>query len=122
MSYDDPNFAIRREDKLSEVAGAASASMAKVMYFLHSRLKKVHAICHTAGTNASAGVDIYVGTTSVGAIVTGTDTAGTVYHSSLLDADIPANSFVELKGKANSATMVHSFSLETEVLPDASET
>lgn len=117
--YDNANSTVRREINQPNVAGAASASMAKFLIFQKSRLKKVHAMVVTAGTNASAGFDILVGTTSVGAITFGTDTAGTTYSSALLDADIPALGYVDIKGKANSATAVVSLDLELHVLPDA---
>lgn len=117
--YDSPNANVRRETQQSGIAGAASATMAKFLFFQKSKLKKVHLLITTAGTNASGGVDIYVGTASVGAITTGTDTAGTVLHSAALNTDVPANGTVELKGKANSATLAVSATLEYDVYHDA---
>lgn len=119
MGYDAPDFLIRLERALDNKTGIASTMFARSMFFQTARLKKVHALTITAGTNDAAGVDILVGTTSVGEIVFGTATAGSLAHSSALDATIPANGYVELKGKATSATMVHSYVLEYEVLPDA---
>jgi len=119
MAYDHPEALVRFEHKINNLTGSASASMTKVLFFQKSKLKKVHALAITAGTNDAAGVDIYVGTTSVGAIVIGTSTAGTTYSSAAIDADIPALSFVELKGKATSSTMVDSYVLEYDVYHDA---
>jgi hypothetical protein len=119
MTYTAPNANVVREDRQANIAGAASATMAKFMFFAKTKLKKVHTLITTAGTNATAGVDIYVGTTSVGAITHGTDTANTVKSSSQLDVEVPAGSFVELRGKANSATLVISATLEHQPYHDA---
>lgn len=119
MNYDTPNALIRQESRINNLTGIASTSMTKSLFFQKTKLKKVHAICITAGTNGSAGVDIYVGTTSVGALTFGTDTAGSTYSSAALNVDVPALGFVELKGKANSATMVHSYVFEHQVYYDA---
>lgn len=119
MAYDSPNFSVDFESRLNNVTGVASTTMARALFFQAAKLKKVHAICLTAGTNAAAGVDIYVGTASVGALTFGTDTAGSVYSSALLNTAIPALSFVELKGKATSATMVHSYVLEHTIDPSS---
>lgn len=119
MAYDEANAQVRRELHTGNITGAASASMNKFMFFQAATLKKVHGLVATAGTNASAGIDIYVGTTSVGAVTFGTNTAGYTVSSSALDSSVPASGLVEIKGKANSATMVVSLSLEYEVLDDA---
>jgi len=117
MAYDSPEFLTRFETRINNLTGIASTMMSRSLFFQAATLRKVHALTITAGTNDAAGVDIYVGTTSVGAIVFGTATAGTISHSAELDAAIPANSYVELKGKATSATMVHSYCLEYDVDP-----
>lgn len=122
VRYDHPNNLIRREIHVNNVTGAASASMAKVRTFQAGKLKAVHSLVITAGTNAAAGVDIYSGTTSVGAITHGTDTAGTQHTSGVIDATLAANSYLEIKGKANSATMVNSYCVEYEVTPNAVQT
>lgn len=119
MAYNDPNYTVRQERGINNLTGIASTAMSRSLFFQKARLKKVHALAITAGTNDSAGVDILVGTTSVGAITIGTTAAGATYSSGALDAAIPALGYVEIKGKANSATMVNSYVLEYEVLPDA---
>lgn len=119
MRYDHPNFVVRREDKANNVTGIASTTFQKFLFFQKVRVKKIHSLVVTAGTDAAAGVDIYNGTTSVGAITHGTDAALTVNDSGLLDVTVSAGSFIDLRGKANSATMVNSYSIEYEVLPDA---
>lgn len=118
-TYTDPNAQVRREINTGHITGAASASMAKFLMFQKTKLKKVHALVVTAGTNAAAAVDVYVGTTSVGSVTFGTDTAGSVLHSGAIDVDVPANGMIELKGAANSATLVGAFSIEHEVAFDA---
>lgn len=121
MSYDDANSSTRREVSLPNVVGVASATMVRHLQFQKARLKKVHALVNVAGTNAAAGVDIFIGTTSVGAVTVGTNTAGSTASSALIDSDIPALGMVEIKGKANSATMNVSLILEEQVLPDATQ-
>lgn len=119
MSYDSANSTVRQELRPGHLTGVASASMQKFHFFQAAILKKVHATVVTAGTNAAAAVDIYNGTASVGTIVFGTNTAGTVLHSGALDASVAANSYVELKGIANSATLVGAFSIEYQTAADA---
>jgi hypothetical protein len=119
MAYDAPEFVTRFERSLGNLTGIASTSMHKSLFFQKAKLKKIHALCITAGTNAAAGVDIYVGTTSVGALTFGTDTAGSTYSSAALDTDIPALGYIELKGKATSATMVHAYLAEYDIYHDA---
>ena len=121
MSYDSPNYLIRREHRESNVTGVASTSVRKILMFQAAKLKKVHALVVTAGTNTAAGFDILVGTTSVGEVTLGTNTAGYSASSALLNADVPAMGVIDLKGKANSATLVASFSVEHEVDPSAVE-
>ena len=105
MAYDSPEYA---EQVLNpnHITGAAGASMQKFHFFQSTRLKRVAAMVVTAGTNANAAVDVYVGTTSVAALAFGTNTAGAVLDSGALDIDIPAQGYVELKGAATSATLV----------------
>ncbi len=119
--YNDANANIRREINTGHITGASSASMQKFLLFQKTKLKKVHALVVTAGTNTDAKVDVYVGTTSVGSLAFGTNTAGTLLHSAALDAAVPQNGTVELKGGATSATLVGAFAIEHEVEPDADQ-
>lgn len=119
MAYDSPNAEVRREVSQAGIAGADGANMAKFLFFQKTKLKKVHALITVMGTAAGAGIDILVGTESVGEIVIGTDAAGSVKSSALLNADVPANGVVSLDGKTDSATMKVSVVLEHEVEPDA---
>lgn len=122
MAYSEPNSTLRREINAPNITGAASASMAKFHMLQKTKLKSVSALVVTAGTHASAGIDIYNGTTSVGAITLGTSTAGSVAVSGAINATVADSSFIELKGKANSATLVASFAIEHEVFHDATKT
>ena len=115
MAYDSPAFEVRFEKELNNLVGIASTMFSRSLFFQAAKLKKVHALTIVAGTNDAAGVDIYVGTTSVAAITFGTATAGTLTHSSAIDVAIPANGYVELKGKATSATMSHTYILEYDL-------
>ena len=96
--------------------------MKKFHCYAARKLKAVHGQVVTAGTHDAAGIDIYVGTTSVGAITVGTNTAGSLLTSGAINIDVPQNGLIELKGKANSATMVVSLVVEHEVATTATET
>jgi hypothetical protein len=119
MAYDSANAVIRRELSTGKRTGVASASVDKFMFFQKAMLRKVHAQVVVAGTNAAAGFDIYVGTTSVGAVTLGTNTAGSVASSSAINAEIPASGHIDIQGKANSATLQASFVIEYDVVHDA---
>jgi len=117
--YDHPNATVLREVALGNLTGVASGQMGKFRMFQKQKLKKVHACVQVAGTATAAGVDIYVGTTSVGAITFGTNTAGTELSSGAIDATVSDNESIRLMGLAGSATLVGSFTMLTQVLPDA---
>ncbi len=116
MAYDDGNHAIQTINP-GHLTGAASASMQKFHMWRSTILKRVTAMVVTAGTNASAAVDVYVGTTSVASLVFGTSTAGSVIDSGAIDVDIPAQGYIELKGIANSATLVGAFQIQHQLDP-----
>lgn len=122
MRYDHPNALITREIHVNNVTGIATTSIQKVLIFQKSKLKAVHSYVITAGTNDAAGVDILIGTTSVGAITHGTDTAGSVNTSGAINSDVAANTIIDIKGKATSATMVNSYTIELQVYHDAAQT
>jgi len=117
MAYDDANATVRRTIDISNLAVTSSASKAKYVIFQKSRLRAVHCLVGVAGTNASAGIDIYVGTSSVGALTYGTNTAGVVVDATIT-ADIPADSLLEIKGKASSEATV-SLAIELQATGDA---
>ena len=119
VHYDHPNCIVRREDRLNNLTGIASTTMTKFLFYQTVKVKRIKSLVVTAGTNDVAGVDIYNGTTSVGAITHGTDAALSINDSGLLDITVAANSFIDLRGKATSATMVNSYMIEYEVLPSA---
>lgn len=120
-AYNHPNYQITRQLLTGPLAGADAASIAKYHMFLAAKLKAVHGTVVTAGTDTAAAFDIYVGTASVGSLAFGTATAGSQAHTAVLDAAIPQNGVLEVKGKANSATLVASLCAEYEVTPTADE-
>ncbi len=119
MAYDNAAHNIRREINVPNVTGIASTTVRKVLMFQKSRIKKVHGMVVTAGTNDVAGFDILNGTTSVGAITFGTATAGSTFSSGAIDSTVEALGHLDIKGKATSATLVASLVIEHEVLHDA---
>lgn len=122
MGYADVNPNAVNETRVNNLTGIASTAMQRVLFFQKAKLLGVKSLVITAGTNASAGVDIYVGTTSVGAITHGTDTAGEINTSGAINAEVPADSYVEIRGKANSATMVNSYTLVWQARHDDTAT
>lgn len=116
MAYDDRDYGVQTINT-GHLTGAASASIQKFLMYRSTILKRVSALVVVAGTNANAAVDVYVGTASVGSLAFGTNTAGSVIDSGALGIDVPAEGFVELKGAANSATLVGAFQIQIQ--PDA---
>lgn len=117
--YTAPDYEIQRHIIDPKVTSAASATVQKYLLFAAARLKAVHWLPLTAGTDTAAGLDIYVGTNSVGALTFGTKT--TQADSGLINAIVPDNAVLELKGKAGSATAVGSVNIEWEMLWNAQE-
>ena len=121
MRYDSGDAAVipLTENNLTGIAGA---TFSKFHLYAKSKLRRVSALVITAGTNAAAGIDIFVGTTSVGSITVGTNTAGVVVDSGSLDVLLTPGSNtgqIDMRGKANSATMAVSLCCQVQAVPDA---
>lgn len=119
MRYDHPAYQARLVSHVSVPAIAASTSAFKFLAYTAMKVKKVGAIVMVAGTNASAGWDILNGTTSVGAITAGTDAAATVPTAFQTDVTLAAGGYLDIKTKANSATLKGDFYIEYELIPGA---
>ena len=115
--YDHPNAIVRRETSIHTTAGATTES-AKWASFQKMKLKKVHAVVGVAGTNAGHGYNVFVGTTSVGAISLGTAAAQANASSGALDVAVTALQQVSVKSLVD-ATGVASIVYEYEVDHDA---
>jgi len=123
MPYDDPDFSIRRENFAGEAGGGTTTEYAKFRVFQASRLKKVHAFITTAGTATTHAINVYHGTTSIGAIALSTSTAnanalGGVSSSALLDRVLAAGDQISVKTGADAVGKAHII-YEYEVTPDA---
>lgn len=101
MSYEDPDFNIRREFYAGNAGGAGTTEYGKFRSFMKARLKEVHFIVTTAGTSTAHGFDVYHGTDSVAAVVIGTRTGNSVVHSAVLDHSMDAMSQVSVKSLAD---------------------
>ncbi len=119
MAYDSPNHTIRRETSHLTVAGATTES-ARMISFQRMRLKKVHAHVVTAGTATTHALNIYHGTTSIGAIAIGTATALSTFSSAALNRTVESLERVAVRTGADAAG-VCVVSYEFEVLPDAAQ-
>lgn len=119
MAYDDPDYTIRREQSMLTVAGNAAVS-ARMINFQKMRLKKVHARVVTAGTSAGHALNIYHGTTSIGAISLGTSAAGATASSAALNRTVDSLEQVNIVNGTD-ATGVAVVNYEFETLPDANQ-
>lgn len=120
MSYDNPDFLIRREHCAPPTTAGATTEGAKFRHFQAMKLKKVHAAVITAGTATDHGFDVYHGTTSVGTITLGTSTAGSSASSAALNLDVASMAQVSVKSLAD-VVGVAQIVYEFEVRPDAVE-
>lgn len=79
MAYDSPNAVVTRE-QFAIVGAAASTEAGKFRSFQAAKLKAVHAVVTVAGTSNSPGhaYTIKHGTTSIGLLAMGTQTAGSI--------------------------------------------
>ncbi len=119
MAYDTPNHTIRREQAFLTVAGNAAVS-ARMINFQKLRLKKVHARAVTAGTSAGHAVNVYHGTTSIGAISLGTSAAGSTGSTAALNRTVESLEQVNIVNGTD-ATGVAVVSYEYEYLPDGTQ-
>lgn len=122
LRYDHPTYLARHQVPVPVPAVAASTTAFRFLALAKMRVKSVNAIVRVAGTNAAAGWDLLNGTTSVAAITAGTNTASTVLTAVSTDIDVTAGSYLEIKTKANSATLTGDFYIEYEILPDGAVT
>lgn len=120
MSYDAPDYAIRREHCCPPTSAGATTEGSKFRHFQAIKLKKAHVTVITAGTSTAHGYDLYHGTTSVTTIALSTSAAGSVAHTALLNRDI--GSLEQLSAKSLADTVgVAQVTYEFEVRPDAVE-
>ncbi len=84
MSYNDPEFQIKRELVLPAPA-AGAAGTTKTAIFAAAKLLQAQAVVKAAGTSATSGsyLQILDGTTTLGTLLTGSATAGTVVTAAL---------------------------------------
>lgn len=75
FTYDHPAYITPVEHCAGEAGGAATTVYGKYHSFAAKTLKAVHFRVTTAGTHATCGFDVYIGTTSVGQALTGTQAA-----------------------------------------------
>ena len=122
FAYDHPTYVARHAAVVNLPAIAASTPAGKFMAFTNLKVKSISAGVNIAGTNGAAGYDIYNGTTSVGAIIAGTSTAGSVLTGLTQDITLSSGSFLDIRTKANSATLAASLTVEYEVVPGATVT
>jgi len=118
-AYDNPVYQGRYSTAVGAPATAASTPVSKFVAFAALKVKSIRGNINVAGTNAAAGYDILNGTTSIGELVAGTNTAGSVLAAITPDAVLAENGFLEIKTKANSATLAASLMIEYEITPGA---
>lgn len=122
VDYSHPNCTVRRETHTGLITGIASTEYFQWLAFQKAKIRKVSYLVSVAGTADAAGIDFYNGTTSIGALTIGTGAANSVVTSTDLATTIAAGGRFAFKGKANSATMAGYYTIEYEVLQDATHT
>ncbi len=122
MSYDHPTYVTRQAAALGLPATAASTAVNKFVAFTDMKIKSIQGAVNIAGTATAAGYDIYNGTSSVGAFTAGTSAAGSVLTAISSDITLASGGFLDVKTKADSATLAASLLLEYEIIPGASVT
>jgi len=115
MAYDDADHAIQTIN--AQLTGAAAATMQKFLMFRGASLRRVSALVMTAGTNAAAAVDVLIGTSTVATLAFGTQAAGSIIDSGPMSVEVPPGGAIELKGRANSATLVGAFQIQHQLDP-----
>jgi len=107
MSYDDPNTTVQREQFGGEAGGGATTAYAKFRNYQKGKLRNVHFVVTTAGTSTAHGFDVYVGTSSVGSVSLGTNTAGYSASAGALNSafasldELSVKSLADVVGKAD---------------------
>lgn len=120
MAYDSPDYLIRREHCCPPTTAGATTKGSKFRHFQAIKLKKAHAAVITAGTATAHGYNIFVGTTSVGAIALSTNGTNVTASSGAIDVNV--SSLEEISANSLSdATGVAQITYEFEVRPDATE-
>jgi len=90
--YDNPYPTVT----LSQAAGAAGTN--KFALFADVALTRARAVVKAAGTSANTGayIQVLVGTTTAGTLLTGSSTAGSVVDVSLGNTSVPSGTLVSL--------------------------
>lgn len=115
--YDHPHYLVHQMLPVQVKAVAAATVALRIPFPYATTIKSISAVVNIAGTNDVAGWDILNGTTSVGAITAGTQTAASVLTQQVADIEIAAGDVLALKTKATSATLAGDFLIEIRPTP-----
>jgi hypothetical protein len=107
-SYSDPQHNITISAFAGEAGGAATTEYCKFRDFMTTKLRAAHIAVTTAGTATTHAINLYHGTTSIGAVALSTATAG-VTTSILLATprSIAAMDQISVKSGADADGKVH---------------
>lgn len=122
MAYDHPAYQVRGFTHINLPATAASTSVNKFAAYTSLKIKSIGAVINVAGTAAAAGWDILNGTTSVGALTAGTTAAAGVITQLATDIALTSGGYLDIKTKADSATLAGALTIEYELSPGADVT
>ena len=122
MAYDHPAYVTRHSMHIKLPATAASTSVAKFLAFTTMKIKSVNAIVGIAGTHTAAGWDLANGTTSVAGFTAGTTAALGVLTEASFNATLNSGGYLDIKTKADSATLAGDIMIEYEIVPGANVT
>lgn len=118
-AYTDPNFNVRRENP-HIAGGAATTAYGRDIAFQARRLKALHAQVITPGTATTHALNLYVGTSSIGAISISTATAGSNFSLQGLDRLVPSLAKIEVRTAAD-ASGIAAICYEFDIDPSAAQ-
>lgn len=122
MAYDHPQYIVRQAAHIKLPATAASTSVAKFLAFTAMKIKSVNAIVGIAGTHTAAGWDFLNGTSSVAGVTAGTSVAATLLTEASFNTTLASGGYLDIKTKADSATLAGDIMIEYEFVPGANVT
>ena len=119
MSYMDANSQVRREVYAAGAAAGATTAGSKVRVFQSAKLHGVHLQVVVAGTSSVHGYTIKNGTSSIGTITLGTNTAGYQLSATITgNTTIPAGGTMSILSLTDATGTVDAV-FEFEVIPSA---
>lgn len=115
-NYDHPSYITRQLVPLGNTTAGANGTSCRTSFPIAMRIRNASVTVVTAGTSATTGnkVDIYNGTSSIGSVTLGTNTAGYVGTSGDLNSTLAVGTVLACKNGTD-ATGVANVMLEMHI-------